>query len=413
MLSLHAFITKDDMKTIQHHILHTLSLVLIATTLLSCDKDLPEPEEGPKDHTVIVYMGAENSLSPYSLDDLYEMRNATQDIPENSQVVVYNDANAKPTILHLTKDCCVTWREYGEELNSGDASVMEEVLGDIISNFPSERYSLVLWSHGSGWIKAKRSPQRSIILDNGQNSMGDFGSWVEIDELAKILSALPRMEYIFFDACYMQSVEVAAELYEHTPYIIASPTEIPGNGAPYHLIMEALCKADIQGIIDGYASGYQGTYGVLLSAVYSAKYPDLCTETAKHIPQIFSKEEMPSIAGVQIYAPRYGSTAPNQDDVPVPYDLRSAMHRMLSAEDYTAWEFFWREAILYPRQAKEWASKYTNNYYGPFHRSMQDPDHYGGISMNIPDEKYDNKGWNSDFQQTKWYKLTSWEQTGW
>ena len=44
---------------------------------------------------------------------------------------------------------------------------------------------------------------------------------------------------------------------------------------------------------------------------------------------------------------------------------------------------------------------------------MQDPDHYGGISMNRPDEKYDNKGWNSDFQQTKWYKLTSWEQTGW
>jgi hypothetical protein len=44
---------------------------------------------------------------------------------------------------------------------------------------------------------------------------------------------------------------------------------------------------------------------------------------------------------------------------------------------------------------------------------MQDPEHYGGISMNIPNEKYDSKGWNAQFRLTPWYSMTSWEQTGW
>ena len=409
------------MRKIHHSALFILGVALTFLTLASCNDDLPQPGEKLKGNTVIVYMGAENSLAEtlhhpdLSLEDLNEMKKAAHDIPEDCQVVVYRDAKLKPIIYHITQQGMTTWKEYPNELDSADPANMENILEEIIQEFPSEKYSLVLWSHGSGWMDDPNK-SRAIIVDNNNNTDSDIGNWLNINELSDILASLPRMEYIFFDACYMQSVEVASQLYSHTPYIIGSPTEIPGEGAPYHRIMGALCQAKPQEIINGYASYYGTSKGVLLSAVSCADFPAFCTETAKYIPSAFNEEDMPKTAGIQIYAPAFGTSSSTQNDMPVPYDMRSAMYRALSEEDFAAWEIAWKKAILYPTWAETWESIYRDGYgknYGPFHRTMQDPEHYGGISMNIPNEKYDAKGWNAQFRLTPWYSMTSWEQTGW
>ena len=390
--------------------LAVLCLTLTFSLLTSCDKDIPSPDKKQEGNTVIVYMGAENSLYPISYRDLEEMKAAIGDIPANCQVVVFQDAEKKPTIFHLTQNGMTTWKEYTADLNSGDPATMKDILQRIVTDFPSEKYSLVLWSHGSGWINGQ---SRAIIIDNQKNSWSNSGSWINISDLSNILSTLPHMEYIMFDACYMQSIEVATELYTHTNYIIGSPTEIPGEGAPYNIIMKALCKADIFGIINGYASGYQIGNGVLLSAVSCANLPYFCTETGKYISLAFNKNNPPKTAGIQIYAPAYGTTYTQQSEMPVPYDMRSAMHRVLSEDEYIAWETLWRKTILYPTKANTWDTIYSSGRYGSFHCTMQDPEHYGGISMNIPDTKYDSKGWNTEFKQTAWYRLANWEQTGW
>ena len=393
-----------------------MTIAMLFTT--SCSNDLPEPNEKLQGNTVIIYMGAENSLSyhddyteAFSKKDIDEMIWAAPQIPEDCQVVVFKDDDLNPVILRINKKGKTTWKQYEQELNSGDPATMKSILSDIIKSFPSNKYSLILWSHGSGWIDANNS--RAIIVDNQKNSTSNKGSWINISDLSDILSTLPHMEYIMFDACYMQSVEVAAELYPYADYIIGSPTEIPGNGAPYNLIMKALCKADVPGIIDGYASGYPSGNGVLLSAISSDDFPVFCSETAKYIGQAFNKSNKLSVAGIQIYAPAYGNTYGKQDEMPVPYDMRSAMHRVLSNEDYTAWESIWRRTVLYPTKANNWDTIYSSGVYGMFHCTMIDSEHYGGISMNIPDTKYDSKGWNTEFKQTAWYRLANWEQTGW
>ena len=383
--------------------------------LTSCNDDIPQPDEKLKGNTVIVYMGAENRLQNFSRNDLDEMHMGRKDIPEDCQVVVYRDAELKPSIFLINSKGMTTWKEYTNEMDSADPATMESVLKEIVQKFPSEKYSLILWSHGSGWMDDPNN-SRAIIVDNNKNSFSDIGNWLNISELSNILASLPRMEYIFFDACYMQSVEVASQLYNHTPYIIGSPTEIPGEGAPYHHIMGALCQANPQGIINGYASYYGTSKGVLLSAVSCTNFPAFCTETAKYIPSAFSKKDMPRTAGIQIYAPAFGTSSSTQNTMPVPYDMRSAMYRALSEEDFAAWEMAWKKAILYPTWAESWESSYRDvngKNYGPFHRTMQDSEHYGGISMNIPNEKYDSKGWNAQFRLTPWYSMTSWEQTGW
>lgn len=399
------------MKRMYHLMLTIFSIILTTTSLTSCSDDMPQPDQKLTGNTVIVYMGAENSLARNSYYDINEMKLAMSDIPDNCQLVVFQDAELKPVIYHMTKKGMTTWKTFNEELDSSNPETVKSVLYDIIKNFPSEKYSLVLWSHGDGWREHTRT--RSIIVDNGRNNTSNIGNWLNIREFSDILSSLPRMEYIMFDACFMQTVEVVSELYIHTPYIIASPAEIPGNGAPYQLIMKELCHANIQGIIEKYAYAYPNTSGVLLSAVSSENFPDFCEETAKHIPLLFNKENMPKTTGIQIYIPEYGSAHPYQSDHPVPYDIRSAMHRFLSDTDYKTWELQWSKTILYPKKCESWASIYSAFYYGPFHKTMQDPDHYGGISMHIPHNKYNSEGWNEQFQQTKWYHMTSWDKTGW
>lgn len=401
-----------NMKKRLNHILSTVFAVLASIVLSSCDKDIPQPNDSLKENTVIVYMGAENSLYGFSNNDLNEMLLGSKDIPDNCQVVVFRDDRSMPSIFLFNKNGETTWKTYTTDLNSADPATMKSVLKEIIKGFPSKKYSLVLWSHGSGWIDEPNN-SRSVIVDNGTNSTANKGSWIEISELAGILASLPHMEYIFFDACYMQSVEVASQLYSYTDYIIGSPTEIPGEGAPYHLIIKSLCLANPQGIIDGYASAYGTSLGVLLSAVSCEDFPEFCTETAKYIPSAFPKDNMPRTAGIQIYAPAYGTSYSTQRAMPVPYDMRSAMHRVLSEEDYTAWEMAWKKAILYPTWAYSWDSMYSPSTHGSFHCSMQDKEHYGGISMHIPNVKYDAKGWNRDFQHTPWYEMTHWKQTGW
>ena len=400
------------MKKTLHHILCTVFALLAPMLNSSCSKEIPQPSAPIKKNTVIVYMGAENSLYGFSNNDLNEMRLGSKDIPENCQVVVYVDNRNTPSILLYNKNGESTWKEFATDLNSADPATMKGILKDIVKNFPSEKYSLVLWSHGSGWIDETRN-SRAIIVDNESNSTSNKGSWIEISELASVLASLPRMEYIFFDACYMQSVEVASHLYSYASYIIGSPTEIPGEGAPYHLIMKSLCQAHPQGIIDGYASAYGTTHGVLLSAVSCEDFPEFYAETAKYIPSVFPKDNMPTTAGIQIYAPAYGNSYSTQNAMPVPYDMRSAMHRVLSEEDYAAWEVAWKKAILYPTWSYSWDTMYNTSSHGSFHSSMQDKEHYGGISMHIPNVKYDVKGWNRDFQQTPWYEMTNWKQTGW
>lgn len=56
---------------------------------------------------------------------------------------------------------------------------------------------------------------------------------MNIDDLHEALQVLPKLDFLLFDACFMESVEVAYALRDCGDYMISSPTEIPGVGAPY------------------------------------------------------------------------------------------------------------------------------------------------------------------------------------
>ena len=82
---------------------------------------------------------------------------------------------------------------------------------------------------------------------------------MDIPELADALQGL-ELDNLLFDACYMGSVEVAAEMVGVADRLVASPAEILSTGFPYQTIIRELCKKepDMHRLVDLYHDYYQG-----------------------------------------------------------------------------------------------------------------------------------------------------------
>ncbi|MBQ2043838.1 MAG: hypothetical protein II261_03270, partial [Bacteroidaceae bacterium] len=280
---------------------------LCVFALLSACKDkLPAPDTIEAERTVIIYMMAENSLNSFSNRDLNEIRQAYGNIPQNTNLVVYVDNSTMPVIYNVTpQKGFVEWKTYAQDLISTDSTVMQRTLKEIVTKFPAKHYGLVLWSHGSGWVPQKRS----IGIDNGKNTSSNSGLQMNIPTLRGVLETLPHLEFILFDACTMQSIEVAYELRNVTDYIIGSPTEIHAKGAPYDMILGPMMRGDVLDVVKQYYATYQNWDGVVISLLDCRKMEAFAQATAKVMPQ-FSEavSQDGGTEGIQIYQPYSSQT---------------------------------------------------------------------------------------------------------
>ena len=133
---------------------HYWTILLAALLLVSCKKDEPEPDRTMK-RVVVVYMAAENSLSPFANYDLEEIRKGMTSIPDSCQVVVYfdNASSQAPEILTFdSKNGEQVLYQYRNDPISTDSATMQQALAIIQQKGPARSYGLVMWSHASGWV---------------------------------------------------------------------------------------------------------------------------------------------------------------------------------------------------------------------------------------------------------------------
>ena len=84
---------------------------------------------------------------------------------------------------------------------------------------------------------------------------------MNISDLVSILDEAPHFDFILFDACFMLSVEVGYELRDYADYILGSPTETPGTGAPYDKILPHMFAEDAAiPMAQAYFKAYQDIY---------------------------------------------------------------------------------------------------------------------------------------------------------
>ena len=405
----------------KHFLLHLIIYISILVAH-SCSDDLSVPVSTVPQPTycekvVITYIAGENNIHNYVEFDLQEMQQATTSIPTNCRMITYVDDLQKPRIYEFAPNKKTVVHTYTKDHSSTDPATLENVLTYIQKLYPAKEYGLILWSHGSNWIPAHQytpstttnTPQTfSFGIDSGKNDGSNSGPAMNIIPLANVLSHLPHFEFIYFDACWMMGIETLYELKDYADYIMGSPAETPGYGAPYHKLMSAFFEQPVQPekITDIVYEHYKNSSGILFSVVRSDELENLARATTPHIQHLFANRSTPSTAGVQAYCAHVLQTAYS----PEFFDMNGFMYKHLSTDEYNTWIEQFDKTIIARKATSKWNSDINPYYYTP---EIVDMLHYGGISMHIPHSKYNTYGWNDAFRDLAWYRAAGWSATGW
>lgn len=402
--------------------MRSLLFLLILLLLQSCSNNnfVIEPVRYPNEkgdtveQTLVVYMMAENSLANYAAYDENEIKKGVAGLPAGCRVFAFVDDREFPRILQYKSgedDILVeVVKEYETDVCSSDVAVLDETLELILENFPTRSLDLVLWSHADGWVRRdkKNSIQRSIGLDNEKNTYSNSSAIVmEMDGLANVLENLPvKVRYLIFDACFMQCIEVGYELRNSAEWIIASPAEIPANGAPYDILLPIIFdnNASPGDIINAYKVSYDNeSSGVVLSAVRTSALQDFATATYGLIGKYFPTSKKRAYSDVFSYLP--GGNRSSSQILPNYFDMNAIIKKYSTADEYEVWKREFDNLVAYSTASDYWYSAFL------YRRIPVKHEVYGAVSIYMPQP--DNIELNTAFQYTEWYKAAGWDAAGW
>lgn len=223
-----------------------LYAILIGTIMLfaaaSCsDNNEPPIEPNGTSRTVLVYMVATNDLSDFGKDDtdIEEMMQGMTSVDgKDCHLLVYvTNYDIEPTLYEISssngRSLMTPIKTYSANVSSVTIDRMSEVIADVRTLAPAESYGLILWSHATGWVRELEKASNSRKQTVRPADFGiDYGATMSITDLAE---AIPDgvFNFIYADACYMGSIEIAYQLRDKADYYIASPTETMSDGMPY------------------------------------------------------------------------------------------------------------------------------------------------------------------------------------
>ena len=402
-----------------------LFLLLLSLLFIACDRDpvvlTVKPDVVEKGdtarRTLLVYMMAENSLSRYAALDVAEIVEAVPSVPNDCRLFVYTDDIGFPILTQYFNmtDGSVgnsNYHPFDKDVCSSDTAALGKVLDLILKDYPTESLDIVMWSHGNGWLRvpSNSTPQRSIGIDNDCNSYSNNVTVsIEMEELAALLKRLPtRVDRLMFDACFMQCVEVAYALRDAAEWIIASPAEIPGDGALYSTMVPEFFLSDgPEGIIDSYIKAYENEYaGAVLSAVRTSGMQHLADVTYAYVIKYFNTDKTREYSALFSYLPGGGGDG-NGVIYPYYYDMNSVMKRYLDAEEYKHWRSAFDGAVTYLSASATWYSAIRGR------KLWFDVESGSGISVYMPQRRSMNESLNANFRTTEWYSAAGWQAAGW
>lgn len=392
------------MKLFQGFLLACSMLMFMACS----SDDAPEPE--PAHRTVLVYIGAENSLYSYVSDDLDEMIQGAGDIPASDNLLVYVDDRSTPRIYKISmekgKGTSSVVKEYSTDLCSSDPAVLRDVCRWVTENYSAASYGLVLWSHGNGWLPAKEvRDTRSVIIDNNSNTSSNSGPEMEISALKEVLMEVfgnRGLDFILFDTCFMQSVEVAYELRNVAQWLVATPAEMPGTGSPYDKLIKSIfaSSVDVEGIVNTYYNEYidDSDYeGIIISAVKTSELDAFAQVSAPLVQHYLLDNAITE--GVFAYLP----IAVNS--YPFYHDMKGLMLKNVPENELQEWMTQLQKTVPYLKATDTWFSVFAGWGGGSFHVNHEQ---CSGLSMYVSSQMSgstaDKARWNEYVKTLEWYK---------
>ncbi len=413
------------------YLLSFISAILLFTAC-SKDDDGPAFERTRASRAVLIYMAGENNLTSYSgikflKNDMTEIVEGSKLLSDNQRVFLFIDSlgtnkeyKGTPYITEVHGGKTYARKKYDTEFYSCDPQKFKEIVSWMTTNIEADSYALVLWGHASGWlvtpdtIASANAGRRAYAQDTNGDAMGEE-KWMNITQLARALEGLPKMEFIFADCCNMMCAEVGYELRNATNYLIGSPAEIPGPGAPYDIILPYFFKNGSElykGIIDTYYNYYIEQYMYSELSGYSVPLSVIDTKYMEQLAQqtksILTPYIPPYPQELQLYGlPHYWYTTTS-----ILYDMRAVIKNYVDTTDLDAWENVYNQAVPYYRMSGKWMTIEGHLRFYP-----ELADNCGCVSMFIPQNLTEYTSGKYMFNKTcnnfEWNRVMDWSRFGW
>ena len=398
---------------------YCIIILFTALTLASMQSCILEKESEPEPHTqTLIFYFAGTDLTLYYYNNISAIKDALrQDIKGKSRVVMLFQASNKKSasIIELTynKGLCEEKILGSVTLPSAmNADDLGDILSRIIELAPGDSYSLIIGSHGLGWIPfganpddpEERSSLRSVTQpDDFWQQSGDIKTRFigeasnpenafNITTLAEAIEQTGvKFEYILFDACFMANVESAYDLRNSAKYIIGSVCEIMGEGFPYadilpKMLLDNGTRYDLDGICQSFHSFYESKkgYSGSISLIDCSQMEALAG--AMRAINNGAKNSNYKLDYVQFYEgqPRH-----------VFFDLGDYVNEYTAdAELKAAFDEQMRRTVVKAYTLSKYYSAYGN-------RGYYNIDSYSGLNTSAPASVY-----QSHYIKTAWYKAT-------
>ena len=228
-----------------------LCAMLIATVAVSCSDSEPTPVPvEPVAKTTVIYMpwtasesSTSGSLYDSFLKNISDIESAIAEeggLHGTRLMVAIAQSYSRLELIEISYDGtrCVrdTLQRYANPKYATEAW-LTELLDDVARTSPARRYTLLVGSHGTGWLPAGSKPERLTAFGGRTPSTQ---ATVECLAAAIAASAMKHVECIGFDDCYMCNVETAYALRQVTDFLIASTSEVMSTGFPYAQVWKYL-----------------------------------------------------------------------------------------------------------------------------------------------------------------------------
>lgn len=212
-----------------------------------------------------IYMASDNSMVTAYCQNMSQLINAS-DETSSSFIYVFADTPLESYTFFI-HDSAVETLSVLSNANSGDPRTVSDFFINVFADHEKAVKIAVMWDHGNGWYNFKGS--KSILFDNNPD---DFIS-VTDGELKEIFERVSnstggKTDILLFDACKMQTAEVAYEVKDFVRFIVASEDSVPYLGMPYEKILKTTDgKGDVREVCNEICSAYFAHYNSLGDSV--------------------------------------------------------------------------------------------------------------------------------------------------
>ncbi|MCL2387854.1 MAG: clostripain-related cysteine peptidase [Defluviitaleaceae bacterium] len=189
-------------------------------------------------YTIMIYMNGSDLESEFgaATDDLVEMLDSGLN-SQNASVIILTGGAKKWQNDAIPETECVIWEladgflnelETMGNANMGNPNTLRDFVKFSMSNYPAQRYGLIMWNHGGGSIAGfghdEKFADGSLTLLEMKKAFDEAGL------------AENKLEFLGFDACLMATVEMAILASNYARVLIASEDLEPGEGWDYHFL---------------------------------------------------------------------------------------------------------------------------------------------------------------------------------